>query len=104
MTLVHWDQNTRKYVLYRNTGEHNEDCKPFERIPKRVLRRTGLARCSCWMHCSGFFDSANTGSGPRRSRSTRWTRCRWLLRGVWVSALTRLASARAADAHGSPGY
>jgi hypothetical protein len=57
MTLEHWDQNTRKYVLYQSTGEHNEDCKrfPFERIPKRVFLDTNVINVLV-KHCEHVFD------------------------------------------------
>jgi hypothetical protein len=59
MTLEHWDQNTRKYVLYQITGEHNEDCKrfPFERIPKRVFLDTNVINVLV-KHCEHVFDHA----------------------------------------------
>lgn len=59
MTLDDWDQNTQKYVLYRTTGEHGEDCKrfPFERIPKRVFLDTNVINVLV-KYCEHVFDHA----------------------------------------------
>jgi hypothetical protein len=55
------------------------------------------------MHCSGSFDSASRVGSSMVAVDARWARCRGLLRGALVCALTRFASGRAADAHGSRG-
>ena len=74
MTLEHWDQNTRKFVLYRSTGEHNEDCKrfPFERIPKRVFLDTNVINVLV-KHCESVSITRQSQSTPipRRQRTLR---------------------------------
>jgi len=57
MTLEHWDENTRKYVLYRTTREHSEDCTrfPFEGIPKRVFLDTNVINVLV-KYCEHVFD------------------------------------------------
>ena len=44
MGLEHWDSSRRKYVLYQNTEQHNDDCNrfPFESIPRRVFLDTNV--------------------------------------------------------------
>lgn len=57
MTLEHWDQDLRKYVLYRTTAEHSEDCQrfPFEKIPKRVFLDTNVINVLV-KYCGYVFD------------------------------------------------
>lgn len=42
--LEHWDPIRKKYVLYREEGQHGEDCAryPFESIPRRVFLDTNV--------------------------------------------------------------
>lgn len=44
MGLEHWDPVRRKYVLYRQEGQHSTDCAryPFESIPRRVFLDTNV--------------------------------------------------------------
>jgi hypothetical protein len=44
MGLEHWDASKQKYVLYRDTGQHSDDCArfPFESIPQRVFLDTNV--------------------------------------------------------------
>lgn len=64
MTLEHWDPSKRKFVLYRNAGQHNEDCVrfPFERIPKRVFLDTNVINVLV-KHCEQVFDHAPIRAG-----------------------------------------
>ena len=44
MGIERWDAGRQKYVLYQNTGQHNDDCArfPFESIPRRVFLDTNV--------------------------------------------------------------
>ena len=44
MTLENWDYRKQKYILYRSSEQHREDCAqfPFDQIPCRVFLDTNV--------------------------------------------------------------
>lgn len=42
--LEHWDGRKQKYVLYRDSVQHSDDCArfPFESIPRRIFLDTNV--------------------------------------------------------------
>ena len=44
MTLEHWDQDRKRWLLYTKEGQHHADCiaNPFESIPAKVFLDTNV--------------------------------------------------------------
>ncbi len=44
MTLEHWDQARKRWVLYTGPGQQSTDCaaNPFESIPGRIFLDTNI--------------------------------------------------------------
>src|SRR5260370_1863530 len=57
MGLEHWDSRRGKYVLYKNTEQHSDDCArfPFKSIPQRLFLDTKVINVLCKPSTHGFY-------------------------------------------------